>query len=137
MKEKIGEGSFGQVFRATCRKTQEDRAIKVLKTRYMKENRRREFLTEMQLLSKLKHPSIIRLYDLFHHKHEYFVVMQYCKGGSIIDLLKKCEKKSEKIIVDIMKQLFSALTYMHSLDIVHRDIKLDNIVFIDRIDNAI
>jgi calcium-dependent protein kinase len=84
----------------------------------------------MTLLSKLQHPAIIKLYDLFKDKNNYYVVMEYCKGGSIVKMFKNVKVKSERIIVNIMKQLLSALSYLHSLDIVHRDIKLDNIVFL-------
>jgi serine/threonine protein kinase len=56
--------------------------------------------------------------------------MEYCKGGAVVDMLHKCKNKSEKTISFIIKQLLSALSYMHSQNIAHRDIKLDNIVFL-------
>lgn len=48
----------------------------------------------MTLLSKLNHPSIITLYDLFQYQKKYYVVMEYCRGGSVIDLISKIAKKS-------------------------------------------
>ena len=88
----------------------------------------------MTLLSKLQHPAIIKLYDLFQDKKYYYVVMEYCKGGSILKMFKNMKLKSEKVIINIMKQLFSALSYLHSLNIIHRDIKLDNMVFLENAD---
>jgi len=54
--------------------------------------------------------------------------MEYCRGGSLIDLIKKNKSFSEGTICCIMKQLLSALAYLHKQGIVHRDIKLDNMV---------
>jgi len=59
--------------------------------------------------------------------------MEYCKGGSIVDMISKTKRKSEAIIVNIMKQLLSALSYLHSINIIHPDIKLENIVFLNNI----
>ena len=87
----------------------------------------------MTLISRLNHPSIIKVYDLFHCDSKYSVVMEYCRGGSIVDLIRKSKKKSERIIINIMRQLLSALAYMHSLHIIHRDIKLDNMVFLNKV----
>jgi serine/threonine protein kinase len=54
--------------------------------------------------------------------------MEFCQGGSLIDIMKKNKHFSEQSVAHIMKQLLSALAYLHSMNIVHRDIKLDNIV---------
>jgi calcium-dependent protein kinase len=63
--------------------------------------------------------------------------MEYCKGGSVIEALQRFSEKNERIIASIMKQLLSALSYMHSLNIIHRDIKLDNIVFLSKSEDCI
>jgi calcium-dependent protein kinase len=91
----------------------------------------------MTLLSKLNHPNIITLYELFSHNGKYYVVMEYCRGGTIIEILDRLRKKSESLIAQMVKQLMSALAYMHSLNIIHRDIKLDNIVFVARSEDCI
>lgn len=85
----------------------------------------------MTLLSQLNHPSIVSLIDLFHFQRMHYVVMEYCDGGSVVEMMSKIPIKSELIIANIMKQLFRALSYMHSLNIIHRDIKLENIVFLN------
>lgn len=78
----------------------------------------------MTLLSKLQHPAIVKLYDLFEFDNRYMVVMEFCKGGPLNTLFFKDNDISEKVIISVIRQLLSALSYMHSLRIVHRDIKL-------------
>lgn len=90
-----------------------------------------ECVVQAKLLAKIQHPSIIKVYDIFINKNSYYVVMEYCKGGSIIDMIDRFERKSERLIANIIKQLLGALSYLHSMNIVHRDIKLENIVFLE------
>jgi calcium-dependent protein kinase len=129
-KETIGEGSFGKVYRAVCKRTKEERAIKVLKHKIAKQEDAK-FLAEFHLLSQLDHPNIVKLYEIYYYRSFYYVVMEYCKGGSIIELIKQLRQFPEALVVSIAQQLLAALAYLHQQGIVHRDIKLDNIVFLD------
>jgi serine/threonine protein kinase len=61
------------------------------------------------------------------------VVTEYCRGGSIIDFIKERKHFDENIVKIILKQLLGCLNYLHTLRIVHRDIKLENVVFINKI----
>ena len=88
-KEKLGEGAFGQVFRAICKQSKEERAIKILKRGMMNADKIKQFMAETTLLKKISHPSIIRVYDLYSFENNYYVVMEYCKGGEIGVPLKK------------------------------------------------
>ena len=58
---------------------------------------------------------------------------EFCKGGSIIDFIKGRKEVSEGVMKVIMQQLLGCLNYLHKLNIVHRDIKLENVVFLDRV----
>lgn len=128
--ETIGEGAFGKVYRAVCRRTKEQRAIKVLKHKIAREEDAK-FLAEFHLLSQLDHPNIVKLYEIYYYRSFYYVVMEYCKGGSIIELIKQLRQFPEALVVSVAQQLLAALAYLHQQGIVHRDIKLDNIVFLD------
>jgi serine/threonine protein kinase len=58
------------------------------------------------------------------------VVTEYCQGGNLLEALQKQKIKSEKEVAMLMKQIVSAITYMHQMNIAHRDLKLDNIVLV-------
>ena len=66
----------------------------MLKGKYLKGEKNEQFMAEMTLQSKLQHPAIIKLYNLFKNNNNYYVVMEYCKGGSIIEILGKLKSKS-------------------------------------------
>lgn len=71
---------------------------------------------------------------MFFHNHFYYVVTEYCEGGPVISIAKK-GKFSPAVISEIMKQLLSAVSYLHELGIAHRDIKLENMVLLKKKDN--
>lgn len=86
--------------------------------------------TEKEILKELRHPNIVKLYEAIHdHKEGYeLLYMELCTGGDMLQYLRKRRRLTESMAKFFMKQLMEALGYLHHLNIVHRDIKLENIL---------
>lgn len=86
---------------------------------------------EIEIMQALDHPNIIKIWELFEDEEFIHIVMDYCAGG---DLSYKLETSqfTELQVQEIMKKLMSVVEYMHSKQVYHRDIKLDNILLPDK-----
>lgn len=73
---------------------------------------------EIELLAKLDHPNIVKIYEYYIYTHDIFIVMEYLNGGELFEKLTTNRKAlNEKVMHKIMKELMSALAYMHNLNI--------------------
>ena len=124
----IGQGSYGDVFLAYNTYTQEKVAIKqIYKT--FDEITEEEIINEIEILKKLNHPDIVKILEFYKTEQAYYIISEYCSGG---ELFQKAETHlSENQIAVIFKQILSGLSYLHSNNIVHRDLKLENILISD------
>ena len=88
---------------------------------------------EIYILAGLKHPNIMRLFEVLDSPTKCHLVMELCHGKNLYSFIKKNPKKylSEEEAIPIFKQIVSAVNYMHSLGLVHRDLKLENILIND------
>ena len=95
-----------------------------------------KFKNEINVLSKVDHPNIIRLYEIFEDDRYISLIMEYCQGGELFkkinELAENDQSFSEKEAVKIFKQLISAVSYCHSQGICHRDLKPENILFLTK-----
>ena len=87
-------------------------------------------LTELAILRKLDHINIIKLDDIFFHNCFYYIVTEFCEGGTLLDALASQKICSEKDVSKIMMQVLSAVSYIHQFRIAHLDLKLENIVLV-------
>ena len=133
MKE-IGKGASATVFLSVDERKDELVAVKAIPMENLKkDNGTINLQRELKILHKLKHENIVKIKDFQTTKRNNYVVIEYCNGGSLGDYKKYYEKThkttlNEFFIQKIMRQITDGLEYMHSQDIVHRDIKLDNIL---------
>ena len=127
LKEKLGEGSFGTVYKVIQRKTNYLRAVKAIKKKYVEKN---EFLNEIELLKTVDHPHIIKIFDCYYDKTFYYLIEEYCSGGDLFDYIQKEHYFTEKKASIIFTQILSAVNHLHKKNIIHRDLKPENIVFI-------
>uniref|UniRef100_A0A6B2LBU9 Protein kinase domain-containing protein n=1 Tax=Arcella intermedia TaxID=1963864 RepID=A0A6B2LBU9_9EUKA len=91
---------------------------------------------EVEILKKMEHPYIIKLYDIFESETTLYLVMELVTGGELFDRIVEREQYSEANAKEVMKQLFSAIEYFHSLGIVHRDLKPENLLLEKEIDDT-
>ena len=123
--KEIGKGSFGQVRLAIHKSTKQLRAIKIIKKG---EVNLENLINEISILSKLSHPAIMQIYEIFEDNLNVYIVSEYCKGGELFDIITQKGSFSEKEACIVMKQLISAICYSHQNGIVHRDLKPENIL---------
>ena len=85
---------------------------------------------EVELLKQLDHPNIIKVYEVIEDSEHLSIVTELCTGGNLYQRLLS-DKVTEEFAADVIRQLVSCLVYCHGLNIVHRDLKLENILFED------
>lgn len=127
--EKLGEGTFGKVYKTLHNPSNQYRAMKLVRKENVKfQDDDRVFLKEIQVLSKLDHPNIIKVYEYFIDKKFYYVVTELASGGELYDQIAKIQYYNETDAACIMQQLLSAVCYLHNNNIVHRDLKPENMM---------
>ncbi|CAD8149358.1 unnamed protein product [Paramecium pentaurelia] len=125
----LGKGSFGEVYFATRKQDGEQFAIKTLcKERVFTKNLTRYAQTEKNVLSVMKHPFIVRLHAAFQNSSKLFMVLDFCPGGDLGQLLTKQVKLSEDVARFYICEVILALETLHKNCIIFRDLKPDNVV---------
>lgn len=91
---------------------------------------------EINILKKVDHPNMFKLYEIFEDSDRYYLVTELCKGGELFDEICDQGKFSEKDAAAIIKQILQAIAYCHEQNVVHRDVKPENLM-IDKEQNNI
>ena len=127
----IGRGTFGSVWKVQNKITKEIYAIKVMKKEdIIRQNMLEQINKEIEIMYKLNHPNIIKLYSHFEDEEDFCLIMEYASRGQLYSLIKKNKKLNQITAKQYMKEIISAVKYMHTRfpPIIHRDIKPENIL---------
>ena len=131
--ELLGKGSYGEVYLSKKLNSNKLYATKKINKTIADTEMRRYFKYEINILKMLNHPNIVKLEEVKTDKNYYYIVMEYINGGELSDYLKKYKLKyqrafPEEIVQYLMRQIIKALIYIHDRNIIHRDLKLENIM---------
>jgi serine/threonine protein kinase len=128
--EKIGTGGFSTVARARDRRTGAEVAIKVVdKSKYAPTDR--SFDREVAVLSEVRHENVVELYATYVTERNVFMVCELVTGGELLDRVSRAGSFTEDEAKSVIRQVLSAVAHMHARNIVHRDLKLENILLSD------
>lgn len=95
------------------------------------------FEAELSILRKLDHPNILKIFEVFEDKVNYFLVTEFCSGVELFETIQKKIRFSEYEAAQIIRQVLQAISYCHSLGVVHRDLKPENLIYDEENDNAL
>ena len=125
----IGEGGMANVYLAHDTILDREVAVKILRGDLADDEKFvRRFQREAIAASSLSHPNIVEMYDVGEDNGKYYIVMEYVEGKTLKSLIKKRGALTLPEVIDIMQQLTSAISCAHDSNIIHRDIKPQNVL---------
>ena len=125
----IGKGAFGKVTLGIHKLTGKYVAIKTIEKSYMKDEfSRKKVFREVYILKKIRHANVIRLLEVFESSKHLLIVMEFAGGGDLLQYVKKHKRLSESEAKTVFRQVVYGIGHIHSRSVLHRDIKLDNIL---------
>ena len=136
IKKELGSGAFGHVYLVVHKQTNAQYAIKAIdKRNKMNVEETPYFKREIEVMYKVHHPNVVKLYGHFEDNNYCYFLMEYISKGNLYGLIPKDNKKriNTKVVATIMKDIISAVYYLHNMNppIIHRDIKPENILLND------
>ena len=129
--EEIGFGMYGVVKKVRLRTNPEIiRAMKIIPEENVVQGEGASLIDEIEILKNLEHPNIMKIYECFVDNNNYYIVSEYCDQGHLLSKLEKLERMDQIVVKFLMDQIFNAVAYLHSKNVLHGDIKLENILLI-------
>ena len=128
----IGQGSFAVVRK--CKRTTDDAilAMKIIKKATISKASDMELIRrEIAILMALDHPNVITVHDWCETKNRLFIVLDFCGGGNVLDRIMAKGSFSEFETAVLVRDIAAVFEYIHERGVVHRDVKLENIMFLD------
>ena len=125
---KLGEGTFGKVYKVRNKTNNAIRAMKQIGKYWLDDINDKEVMKEIEILKKLNHPYIIKLYEYYVTDDSIFLINELCEEGDLHGKMRKIGRFPEFIVKIIMLQIFKALMYLNEKRIIHGDLKLENIL---------
>uniref|UniRef100_A0A8C7LG29 non-specific serine/threonine protein kinase n=1 Tax=Oncorhynchus kisutch TaxID=8019 RepID=A0A8C7LG29_ONCKI len=123
----LGDGAFGKVYKAKNKETGALAAAKVIETKT--EEELEDYMVEIDILAKCDHRYIVKLLDAFYHDAKLWIMIEFCPGGAVDATMLELDRGlMEPQIQVICRQTLEALVYLHSIKIIHRDLKAGNIL---------
>ena len=131
--KELGRGAFGEVYLSMDQNLDVLTAIKVINRKKLNQQQKNKLLIQLEVLSKLNHNNITKLIDKQKTSNNFYIEMEYSNGPNLYEYVQKYKKKygkclDEATVQKIVKQVASGLEYLHKNKIIHRDIKLENLI---------
>jgi serine/threonine protein kinase len=125
----LGKGAFGKVNLGMHKLARKLVAIKSMNKQYLNDERsKKKVMQEVNIIKRTRHPNVVKLYETFESNKHVLFSMEMCAGGDLLNYVRKRRKLKENVAKVLFKQIIEATGYIHTRNIVHRDIKLDNIL---------
>ena len=130
----IGKGTFGNVYLGKDKTTKEYFAVKIISKKLLKNSQSLEYFNnEISILKKINHPNIIKFKGLFENEDYYYLLSEYCNGGTLYNAMRFYHKNYSKPIKENIAKYFifnilKGIIHLNENNIIHRDIKSDNIL---------
>ena len=127
----VGGGTFGSVYLAVNLDSGEELAVKEIRFQDLTSAPHliKTIRDEMKVMEMLRHPNIVEYYGIEVHRDKVYIFEEYCPGGSLANLLEHGRIEDEIVIQIYATQMLNGLIYLHSENVVHRDIKPDSAFF--------
>ena len=127
--KKLGKGTFGTVYKVMNKKTGIIRAMKVIPKNNLKYGfTDEEIIQEIDILKKLEHPHIIKIFEFYTFKKNYYLINEFCTDGDLSEKVLELKVFPEFIVKILMIQVFNAVMYLNKNCVIHGDLKLENIM---------
>jgi len=126
----LGKGSFSHVYKAVNLESKEEYAIKRIDKKHVSKNlvSLLSLEEEIKIMRMLDHPNIIKLYEVYEDEQYIYMIEEYLRGGELLKEIKERGVYSEKETAILMKKLLETLAYCHEKNVIHLDLKLENLI---------
>ncbi|XP_078679023.1 NUAK family SNF1-like kinase 1 [Branchiostoma floridae x Branchiostoma belcheri] len=127
--QNLGQGTYGKVKLAEEKKKGKKVAIKTIRKDKVRDSQdMARIRREIEIMMSLKHPHIVEILEVFENKEKIVLVMEFASGGELYDYISERQRLTETEARRIFRQIVSAVNYCHKKGVVHRDLKLENLL---------
>lgn len=110
------------------KRTKREAAVKILKKNIFNTKELELIVNEISIIKELDHPNILKIYEAYEDKTSLYIVTELIHGGELFDEISKRQNFTEQDAAVIVKQILEAMAYCHGLNIVHKDLKPENLL---------